>query len=126
MFKESSMTLITNDIINHLKMPPTLHVLGALYMIVILFYIISHISHFKYITSELFKFIIKKYLAVIILAILIIGIINFIDIPVRQWCITHQNPTIYLIYDFISSLGEGFIVIGFLITLCLILEFFNE
>lgn len=114
--------------INLLKMPPPIFVLGVFFSIISACCIIScyQDKYFKGISSSIcfnINFYAKKLvLAVIVFVILVV----FIDYPVSRFCKSHYNLTMYTVFDFFSSMGEGWFIGGVIIALILIGNFFAQ
>jgi membrane-associated phospholipid phosphatase len=116
------------NIIDYIKMPPALVVLGGMYIL----YAGCHITrcifdgYWRGIFSEIVKITRTKSAYIIISFIVIIVAILFIDKPITQLCKSLYNQQFYTMVDFICSMAEGWFVGGVLITLALIYQLLNN
>lgn len=114
--------------IQYIKMPAPLLVLGVFYGIVAAFYLYSFIKT-GYWTGMMqslrltFRYNPKRILA----ASVIVGImILFIDLPVALLSKNYYNPDFYKIVDFINQTGEGWFIGGVVFSLFMIFQFLGK
>ena len=114
--------------IEYVKMPPPLMVLGVMYAIVAAFYLVSFLregywSGMLHSLKTTFSSNPKRILvALVILAILIL----FVDLPIAQLSKAEYNHAFYKCVDFINSMGEGWFIGGVVFTLFLVFQFLGN
>jgi hypothetical protein len=119
---------LSMQIIQYLKMPPALEVLGVCLALIALPYLVSYIRDGFWLGMAInIKNVICSRVYVFIMFILAdLFIISFVDKPVSQLCKTYYNVNFYTAVDFICSMGEGWFVGGVLFSLILIFEFYKQ
>jgi len=108
-------------------MPPSLMVLGTMYVIYALFHIIACLKagYWHGILKGISRYLLSNIKIVIMCIIAVLLSIGFIDQSVSLLCKNFYNINVYTITDFINSMGEGWFVFGVLFTLSLV-EGFRE
>lgn len=117
------------QLINYIKMPSPLTVLGLMYFVFALFNILSFLrsGYWRGILNGIGKLILTNFGHVIVIVLLTLLIVSFVDKPLSDLCKTRfYNTDLYKITDFISSLGEGWFVAGCLFTASMIMVCMNN
>lgn len=113
------------DITHYAKMPSPFMVLGVMFIIVAVFYIILLIknSYWTGMFRQLFAEIKCHKKAVILAPIIILILVVVVDKPVALLCHTYYNIIFYTWIDFLGNMAEGWFCGGVLLMLswiCLI------
>lgn len=114
--------------IEYVKMPPPLMVLGVFYGIVAAFYLFSFLKDgywhgmLKSLKSTFFANPKRITVALIVLAVLIV----FIDLPIAQLAKYEYNHDFYKCVDFINSMGEGWFIGGVVFTFFMVFQFMGN
>ncbi len=115
-------------LMDYVKMPQPLVVLGVMYVIFAFFNIINYLKdgYWHGILSGTIKAIVTNKLKFILFLCITILTITFIDWPISNLCKTFYNVDVYTATDFINSMGEGWFVSGILFTIAIILSSRNR
>lgn len=102
------------------KMPDPLLVIGFMYAIVALFYLISIIKegNLKGVIPHIVSNLRTKYFLSVVLFIPFS--VCLIDQKISQFFFDHRTPIVANIFNFINSLGEGWFVAGVVLTVLVI------
>lgn len=116
------------SIINYIKMPQPLLVLGFFYAIFAIILLISYLKsgYWHGMLNRLKTLLSRNILYFVGFILFILFLIFVVDKPVTQLCQEYYNQNLYTLLDFICSMGEGWFIGGVLITLMLILDFLGK
>ena len=114
--------------LQNLKMPPSLFVLGVLYALVAVFYFYDFIrdGYWNGVASEIKKIIASNWKLLLFFIAIFIILVSYVDLPVTQWCKVYYNKNWYAVFDFINSVGEGWFIGGIIFSCFMIFQFLQK
>lgn len=109
-------------------MPPPLSVLGFMYVIVAIAYIVSclYAGFWRGMWQEIKKTIYTNLLYIIIVVSLGLFSVLILDVPVAKLCKLMYTVKIYSVVNFLSSMAEGWFIGGLLIMFGLVFQIFKQ
>ena len=114
--------------IEFIKMPPALFVIGLFYGVVAAFYLVDFIrdGYWVGIWTKLKINFISHPKRILVLSIILAFIIFFIDMPVASLSKEYYNHGFYKCVDFINAMGEGWFIGAVTFTFFLVFQLLGQ
>jgi membrane-associated phospholipid phosphatase len=115
-------------IASYAHMPQQMIVFGALFILYAVFPLVKTIcdGYLKGIFSGVIDQLKRRYYILIAFLSFVVLAIYFVDLPVANLCKLWYNVSVYTVFDFVNSMGEGWFIIGVLFTFSIIYEFLGK
>ena len=114
--------------IEYVKMPQPLLVIGLFYAIVAAFYIVDFIrdGYWGGMWGQLKTRFTSHPKRILLVLIILFVIILFIDMPISQLSKDYYNHSFYKCVDFINAMGEGWFIGTVIFTFFMLFQFFGQ
>ena len=111
--------------IEYLKMPQPLSVIGLLYALFAAFYIFDFIrdGYWGGMSSQLKTHFTTHPKRTLLISIILVVIVMYIDMPVSQLSKDYYNHSFYKCVDFINSMGQGWFIGSVVFTFFMLFQF---
>ncbi|MBP9742244.1 MAG: phosphatase PAP2 family protein [Burkholderiales bacterium] len=114
--------------IEHLKMPSPLAIFGAFYVLVamVYFYKLIKCGYWSSVIGNIYL-LLRQNLKFIIGGILVFVVLLLVaDLALTQLCRHFYNHDIYVVFDFINAMGEGWFIGGVVFTSLMIFQILGK